>query len=91
MLVVAAYDISDDRRRLRVHKALKNFGKPVQYSTFECLLDTAELARLQHTLGRLTAPDDDQVAYYTLCEACAQQTDVICGVPRVHEPRIRIV
>ena len=39
MFIVVAYDICDDRRRLCVHKALKNFGHPVQYSTFECLLD----------------------------------------------------
>jgi CRISPR-associated protein Cas2 len=38
MFVVVAYDISDDPRRTKLHNTLKNFGTPVQYSVFECIL-----------------------------------------------------
>ncbi|HIP96765.1 MAG TPA: CRISPR-associated endonuclease Cas2, partial [Anaerolineae bacterium] len=39
MFVVVAYDISNDRRRTKLHDTLLNFGTPVQYSVFECIVD----------------------------------------------------
>jgi len=43
MLIVVSYDIPDDRRRLQLSKALKDFGKRVQWSVFECHLDDRQL------------------------------------------------
>jgi CRISPR-associated protein Cas2 len=34
--VVVVYDISNDKRRTRLHNALLDYGTPVQYSVFEC-------------------------------------------------------
>ena len=36
--ILVVYDISNDRRRTRLHNLLLDFGTPVQYSVFECLL-----------------------------------------------------
>jgi CRISPR-associated protein Cas2 len=91
MFFIVAYDIADDRRRLRVHKVLKDFGRRVQYSTFECLLDPPELARLQHLVGRLIEPGVDAVAYYGLCEVCAGQTNVLGGPPRLQENHLIVI
>ncbi|OQX07114.1 MAG: CRISPR-associated endonuclease Cas2 [Desulfobulbaceae bacterium A2] len=38
-LHLVAYDIEDDRERLRTGKLLEGFGRRVQKSVFECLLD----------------------------------------------------
>lgn len=35
MMHVLAYDVTDDRRRTKLHTALKDFGTPVQRSVFE--------------------------------------------------------
>lgn len=91
MFIVVAYDICDDRRRLRVHKVLKDFGRPVQYSTFECLLDSPQIARLQHLVGRLVDPVVDRVAYYCLCQTCEEQTEVLSGAPRLQARRVILV
>lgn len=76
MFIVVSYDIVDDKRRTKVHKALKNFGTPVQYSVFECQLDSPTLARLQKRLKALIRPQEDSVRYYTLCEACLAKVKV---------------
>lgn len=91
MFIVVAYDIADDRRRVRVHKLLKDFGRPVQYSTFECLLEPSQLARLRARVERLTDGDLDAIAYYALCETCAQHTLVLSGVSRLQQSRLVIV
>jgi CRISPR-associated protein Cas2 len=86
-----AYDVADDRRRRRVFKTLKNFGKPVQYSAFECVLDGEQLSRLRQLLTRQTDDDDDSVAYYQLCDDCARRTVVFCGPTRLTVPRVVVV
>ena len=76
MFIVVSYDIVDDKRRTKVHKTLKNFGTPVQYSVFECQLDSPALERLQKRLKALIRPQEDSVRYYTLCEACLAKVKV---------------
>lgn len=39
---LAAYDISDEKRLRLVHKTMKEFGYPLQYSVFVCDLDASE-------------------------------------------------
>jgi len=50
---VIAYDLSDDRERLRVAKVLEGFGERVQGSVFECLLDKPAKGRLAAKLRDL--------------------------------------
>ena len=47
---LAAYDIRDDRRLRRVHKLMKAYGWPMQYSVFICDLDHIELLDLKTEL-----------------------------------------
>lgn len=61
MFVLVCYDISEDRRRLRVGSELENFGCRVQYSVFECHLEEPQLRKLQARL--LTLIDDQE----TMC------------------------
>ena len=78
MFIVVSYDIVDDRRRTRLHQALKNFGSRVQYSVFECALEPKDFARLQATVQH-TIRRNDHVRYYRLCEHCERRVMVIGG------------
>ena len=50
--------VSDDARRYRVCEALKDFGRRVQYSVFECDLDQARADVMINRLLELTEPED---------------------------------
>ncbi len=54
MLIVVSYNVANDRRRTRLAQELENFGRRVQYSVFECLLDARQLERLRTRLLRRT-------------------------------------
>jgi len=64
--VVISYDISDDKRRLRVMKTLQDFGSRVQYSVFECRLESRQLKRLKQQLRPLTRDAQDSIRFYYL-------------------------
>ncbi len=89
--VIVAYDIPDDRRRTRLHKALRNYGTPVQYSVFECLLDHRELARMKSHVRRIIKPRLDHVRYYTLCGACVKRVESTLGPEVAHEVDVIIL
>jgi CRISPR-associated protein Cas2 len=86
MFIVLAYDIPDNRRRTRLHKALKRFGTAVQYSVFEFHLNAAELLRLKQFVAREIEPHEDQVRYYYLCEQCQQRIDATPCSHRTADP-----
>ena len=55
MFVIISYDITDDKRRSRIFKALKNFGQWMQYSVFECDLEKMQFLKLKDRLDHLMA------------------------------------
>jgi len=77
--VVVVYDISSDRRRTKLHDALLQYGSPVQYSVFECLLDEKGLAQMRRAVRKVIRPKVDQVRYYYLCQACLKKVEVTSG------------
>jgi len=68
--VVVAYDISDDRRRTRLHDLLEDYGTPAQYSVFECLVTEKQMAQMQRRVHAKIKVTEDSVRYYRLCENC---------------------
>lgn len=76
--VVIAYDISDDRRRTRLHKKLKSFGTAVQYSVFEAILDRADLVQMEKMI-RAEIKGEDLVRLYFLCGSCQRRIIAING------------
>ncbi len=52
-------------------KELENFGKRVQYSVFECLLDARQLERLRTRLLRRIETSEDSLRIYSLCRTAA--------------------
>lgn len=77
--ILVAYDISDDRRRTRLHDALLNYGTPVQYSVFECLLDKAGEKAMRRTVKRIARSKTDSVRFYYLCAACLKRVETTGG------------
>jgi len=86
MFVVVAYDVSDDKRRNKLHKTLKSYGEPVEESVFEADLDIARLRRMQTRIEKIITTDD-QVRYYFLCEECRAKIEVLNGDPPTVTPR----
>jgi CRISPR-associated protein Cas2 len=83
--VVVVYDISHNKRRTKLHNTLKNFGSPVQYSVFECLLDEVALQRMKQAVLRVIKPRLDRVRYYPLCQRCLKGVEVTSGPEVLHE------
>lgn len=80
---VITYDISDDKRRNKIHKLLCNYAVPVQYSVFEARLKEEDFVLLRHKLARLLKKDEDSIIFYLQCARCSN--DIIrignCGDP----------
>lgn len=74
MYVVVSYDISDHRRRARLHELLLGYGQPVQRSVFECRLTHQQVLRLQAQARRLVRGARDSIRYYQMCRQCQQRT-----------------
>lgn len=76
-LYVVAYDISNDRRRTKVHKALSGFGRWTQYSLFECYLSDKETIALRARLDGVLDASEDSVRFYRLCRACEARVETV--------------
>src|SRR5690348_13334762 len=75
MCYIIAYDISDDRRRTKIHKILSGFGKWTQYSLFECFLSKKELISLKAKLAKHLEDQQDSVRFYPLCASCVEKVE----------------
>ena len=89
--VVVVYDISSDKRRTRLHDLLLDYGTPVQYSVFECLLDSEHLARMKRAVRRIIRPRTDSVRYYHLCQTCLAKTEVSTGPEVLQDTDVIVV
>jgi CRISPR-associated protein Cas2 len=79
MFVVISYDISEDKRRTKIHKILKSYGQWMQYSVFECDLTDTQYAKLRSRLRKLIKDDEDSIRFYFLCACCQGKVERIGG------------
>jgi CRISPR-associated protein Cas2 len=77
MLYLVSYDVTDDNRRRHVCEALKDYGRRVQYSVFECDLDDDALRQLCERLDFDIDRATDSCRFYRLCAACAGQVRIL--------------
>ena len=77
MIYIIAYDIADNKRRLRVAKTLESWGYRIQESVFQLRLDTATLARVRSSLAVLISESDDVIHIYPICSSCAGRADIL--------------
>ena len=71
MLVVITYDVNTEdaggRARLRkVAKQCTNYGKRVQNSVFECVMDYGKCREVKHILESLINKEKDSLRFYYL-------------------------
>jgi CRISPR-associated protein Cas2 len=67
-LYLVAYDIPDDRRRVKVAKALARFGVRVQYSVF--LAERGNAAEIAQAISPVLEAGEDDVRIHPLCATC---------------------
>ncbi len=84
--ILVAYDISNDKRRTRLHNKLLDFGTPVQYSVFECLLDEAGEQAMRRAVRGIIRPRSDNVRFYRLCASCQGKIETTGGTDVLDEP-----
>jgi len=89
--IVVVYDISSDRRRTKLHNVLLDYGTPVQYSVFECLLDEEGLTRMKRAVKKVIRPRVDRVRYYYLCHSCLKKVEITSGVEVLSEEEVIVV
>jgi len=71
MMVLITYDVNTEttvsRRRLRrVAKVCEDFGQRVQNSVFECVVDSAQWAKLRNKLVGIINEEQDSLRFYFL-------------------------
>jgi CRISPR-associated protein Cas2 len=71
MRIVFSYDVTDDRRRNRLAKRLKDYLVRVQYSVFEGDVDDREEMQIEKIVYKELSLDVDSVRIYHLCRHCA--------------------
>ena len=86
MLIVVAYDVDSNKLRTRLHKTLRRFGEPVQYSVFECILTNDQFAEMRAEVARVLEGLRRGVRYYEMCDACHRQV-VTLGIARTSKVR----
>lgn len=91
MLIVVSYDVPDDRRRTRLAHTLKDFGRRVQYSVFECLLEPAQVERLKARVGGLIEAAEDSVRIYRFCADCAAKLEILGQGTVTTEPDVYVL
>ena len=67
MIYIIAYDIADNKRRLRVAKTLESWCYRIQESVFQLRLDAATLARVRMSLAALISDAEDVIHIYPIC------------------------
>jgi CRISPR-associated protein Cas2 len=58
---VVSYDIREQKRLYRVHRAMLGFGEPVHYSVFFCDLTPRGKVEMVAALTDLIAVDEDRI------------------------------
>ena len=66
--VLVTYDVIDDSRRRKVHKALSRLGRQVQYSVF--LVEERPPQVIRAAVEPLLLPAEDDLRIHPICGAC---------------------
>ena len=74
---IVCYDISDPKRLRRVHRTMKGYGDPLQYSVFRCDLSARQRILLLEALTQIIHHRDDQVMLIDLGPADGRGAETI--------------
>lgn len=92
MNFVIAYDISNDKKRLKISKTLEDYGDRIQESVFELTgIDNILWKRCQERLKKIELEDTDSIRIYQICEKCRKTVQILGHGRAFHEPEVYIV
>ncbi len=86
-----AYDITDNVRRLRVARTVRNVLDRVQRSVYEGEADLGQVDRLLARVVPLLEEEEDSLRVYVLCRACRQRIRVYGQGAILEDPDVWIV
>ena len=86
LLYIVTYDISCQRRRQKVADVLEAYGRRVQYSVFECLLELKKYQELKHKLARYVDLPEDSLRFYPLSAHTSNQVEIWGKLPLISPP-----
>lgn len=85
MQVLVAYDIADNKTRMKIFSFLKEKGLHTQKSVFECEMDARLMDEVRHVMESLADPETDSVLFYPLCRRCCNRVSIIGqGIRIIH-------
>lgn len=73
MFYVISYDVTDNKRRLKVSNILDDYGDRVQYSVFECILGGKKYDEMVRRLKEVIDEENDKLRIYPLCGTCKEK------------------
>ena len=90
---VVSYDIREQKRLYRVHRAMMGFGEPVHYSVFRCDLTPRGKVEMMADLTDLINQDEDRVMIIDLGPNDGRMVERIefMGVHKSHVERKIII
>jgi CRISPR-associated protein Cas2 len=84
LFYIIVYDIPCDKRRQKIAELLEGYGKRVQYSVFECLLNQNKYTELKKRLRKQIDSSEDSIRFYPLSKHTFNQIET-WGEPPVTE------
>ena len=92
---IVSYDIADPQRLRRVHRTMRGYGDPLQYSVFRCDLSPSERIMLIEALTKIINHREDQVMLIDLGPADGRGRESIETLGRApeadHADRITVI
>jgi CRISPR-associated protein Cas2 len=84
LFYIIVYDIPCDKRRQKISELLEGYGKRVQYSVFECLLNQNQYTELKKRLHKQINSSEDSIRFYPLSKHTFNQIET-WGEPPITE------
>ena len=85
MKYLITYDIQNDKRRKKISDELEAFGYRVNYSVFECELNSSKLKKLTQKLEEWVDKKSDSLRFYHICENCLPKSFELCNQEEIFE------
>ena len=82
---IVSYDISDPKRLRRVHRKMRGYGDPLQYSVFRCVLSPSEKILMIEALTEIIHHREDQIVLINLGPADGRVAESLETIGRTHD------